>query len=89
MRKVNREAFGSDLEAGLVDKLRSREAVAVSLVAVEDDEVIGYILFSTVTLESVVNAPLIAGLGPMSVLLSWQRKGIGSLLVPAGLAECK
>ena len=43
---VNHLAFGSDVEASLVDALRDGGFVAVSLVAEIDGHVVGHILFS-------------------------------------------
>ena len=52
IRNVNEAAFGSSSEADLVEKLRSRQAYTLSLVATDGDKVIGHILFSPVTIES-------------------------------------
>ena len=87
VRYINKQAFGSDVEPDLIDKLRVRQAVTLSLVAVQENELLGHILFSPVTVESgsaVVNA---VALGPMSVLPEYQRQNIGSQLVRAGLEE--
>ncbi len=46
VRAVEEAAFGRKGEAELVDLLRQRGAVTLSLVAVEDDEVVGHVLFS-------------------------------------------
>ena len=49
--QVNRDAFGGDEEARLVELLRSPGGVITSLVAVDDsDRVVGHILFSPVTI---------------------------------------
>jgi len=89
IRSVNEEAFGSSVEADLVEKLRSRQAYTLSLVATDEDKVIGHILFSPVTIESRDTSFGALGLGPMAILPSYQRKGVGSQLVRAGLQECK
>ena len=89
IRSVNEEAFGSSVEADLVEKLRSRQAYTLSLVATDGDKVIGHILFSPVTIESRDTSFGALGLGPMAILPSYQRKGVGSQLVRAGLQECK
>ena len=70
-------------------KLRSRQAYTLSLVATDGDKVIGHILFSPVTIESRDANFGALGLGPMAILPSYQRKGVGSQLVRAGLQECK
>jgi putative acetyltransferase len=47
---VNIAAFATRLEADLVDTLRQAAGPLISLVADEDHEIIGHILFSPVTL---------------------------------------
>jgi hypothetical protein len=46
IRHVNRLAFGQDAEAQLVDALREGGYVRASLVAEQDQRVIGHVLFS-------------------------------------------
>lgn len=84
---VNRLAFARSAEADLVERLRAAGRAAVSLVAVAGGAVAGHILFSPVTLDPMPAAPpRWLGLAPMAVHPSWQRRGIGSALVRAGLA---
>ena len=89
IRSVNEEAFGSSVEADLVEKLRSRQKYTLSLVATDGDKVIGHILFSPVTIGSGNTSFRALGLGPMAILPSYQKKGAGSQLVRAGLQECR
>jgi putative acetyltransferase len=89
VRRVNQEAFGRPAEAELVDLVRSRRKVALSLVAARGAEVVGHILFTPVTIESDGEARAALGLGPMAVLPAQQRRGVGSLLVRTGLEECQ
>ena len=85
---VNEAAFGRSAEADLVDALREQATPLVSLVAEKDGDVVGHILFSLVSLGA--HAELkIMGLAPMAVAPGHQRQGIGTLLVPAGLEECR
>jgi putative acetyltransferase len=88
VRAVNRSAFETPAEAGLVDALREQARPLVSLVAEDGGEIVGHILFSPVSLSS-DPALAIAGLAPMAVAPSHQRRGIGSALVRAGLEECR
>jgi putative acetyltransferase len=83
IRETNEQAFGTPLEASLVDALRSSDDY-LSLVATIDELVVGHILFTPVTLEPSV-ALRIAGLGPMAVRPEHQRTGVGSRLIRAGL----
>ncbi len=89
IRDVNEQAFGGKQEADIVDALRKRNAVTLSLVADIDGSVVGHILFSPVTIESEPSSFAALALGPMSVLPKFQRKGIGSRLVHSGLEECR
>ena len=89
IRRVNEQAFGRAAEAALVDGLRAHGRVSLSLVAERDGEVIGHILFSPVRIDSGLESTAGLGLAPMAVLPAHQRAGIGSLLVRAGLAECR
>lgn len=89
VRRVNEIAFEGPLEAGIVDKLRGRCEDIISLVAEEGGGVVGHILFSLIKLESGGEEHLGMGLAPMAVLPGHQRKGIGSELVRAGLAELR
>jgi putative acetyltransferase len=86
---VNREAFGQDLEADLVDELRKRGVLTVSLVAVQGAAIVGHIAFSPVEIASEESSFEALALAPMAVLLCHQYKGIGSQLVRAGLEECR
>lgn len=89
IRNINRQAFGQENESKLVDKLRNRGVLTISLVAVRDSEVVGHIAFSPVVVESETSGFAAIALAPMAVLPAYQRKGIGSQLVRAGLEECR
>ncbi len=88
VHRVNVAAFETAVEADLVDLLRGEASPLISLVAEEEREVVGHILFSPVVLAGRPELRLM-GLGPMGVLPERQRQGIGSALVEAGLAECR
>ncbi|HVI70327.1 MAG TPA: N-acetyltransferase [Pyrinomonadaceae bacterium] len=83
IRDVNRRAFGQDQEGNIVDALRSNGAVLLSLVATLNDQVVGHIMFSPISVDDVTGAAL----APMAVLPEHQRSGIGSKLVEAGIRE--
>jgi len=85
---VNISAFETPSEANLADALRKQATPVVSLVAKEGDILVGHIMFSPVTLSGHPELK-ISGLAPMAVMPEYQRKGIGSALVRAGLAQCK
>ena len=89
IRTVNREAFGSEAEADLVDALRADGDAALSLVAESDSDVIGHILFSNLPIRTSSRDVAAVALAPMSVLPRWQRRGVGTALVRCGLDRCR
>jgi putative acetyltransferase len=89
VRRVNELAFEQPNEADLVDALRANAYPYISLVAVIDEQVVGHIFFSPVSVESETGAFTAMGLAPMAVLPEYQNQGIGSQLVREGLKECE
>ncbi len=88
VRDLTIAAFGQQNEADLIDTLRSKAEHYVSLVAEQNKQVIGHILFTPVTLTENPAGISIAGLAPMAVSPEWQKSGIGSQLVDTGLLAC-
>ncbi len=88
IRHVNQQAFGTNAEAAIVDVVRAQAQPIISLVAEDDGEIVGHIMFSPVTLEPRAGV-LMMGLAPMAVVPHRQRSGIGSALADAGLKECR
>jgi len=80
---VHRAAFETEMEAGLVRALRADTGwlPALSLVAVEQGEVVGHVVCTRATAGDV---PAL-GLGPLGVLPARQRDGVGSALMHAVL----
>lgn len=78
---VHRIAFGGEDVPRLCAELRAEGLVvpSLSLVAVEDDRVIGHVMCSRVGLEGSNRRPL--QLSPLGVLPERQRRGVGSALV--------
>jgi putative acetyltransferase len=82
IRAVVEAAFGQPAEADLVDRLRADGDSIISLVADDDGQIVGHILFSKLA------APFRAlGLAPVSVLPDRQNAGIGSRLILEGLVR--
>ncbi len=77
--------FGHNGEADLVDQLRNNCDNLLSLVAVDDDEVVGHILFSPVSINIRGGELRGMGLAPMAVAPNRQKVGIGTALVEEGL----
>jgi putative acetyltransferase len=87
VRRVNLTAFETAAEADLVDTLRRNAQPVVSLVAEDNGEIVGHIMFTPVRLGDHADLNLM-GLAPMAVLPADRRKGVGSALVHAGLRNC-
>ncbi len=79
--------FSNQTEPAIVDGLRDAGALALSLVAVIDDNLSGHIAFSPVT----INGQDVSwfGLGPVSVWPEIQRGGIGTALIKEGLKRLR
>ena len=89
IREVNRLAFGRDAEARLVDELRDEGFARLSLVAEDDDRVIGHLLFSALAINGDVDTIEALALAPVAVVPDRQRQGIGAALIRAGLERCR
>jgi putative acetyltransferase len=89
IHQVHSLAFGQANEADLVHALRRAGALTLSLVAEQDGRIVGHIAFSPVTIGPDSTRFDALGLAPMGVLPAYQRVGIGSQLVAAGLAACR
>ncbi|MFG0265970.1 MAG: GNAT family N-acetyltransferase [Rhodopirellula sp. JB055] len=90
VRQLTTEAFaaspfGHHGEADLITALREQSEHILSLVAIEDDRVIGHVLFSPAEILGPNFAATGTGLAPMAVHPSHQRKGIGAALITEGL----
>ncbi len=86
---VNREAFETELEANLVNALRAGGYATISLVAAINRQIVGHILFTPAPIQACDEVVEALALAPLAVLPDWQRQGIGSKLVLAGIAEGK
>ena len=89
---VVKEAFESaeysdGTEQNLVVELRKCKSFIpeLSLVAVEDDKIVGHILFTKAIVQSVE----VLALAPLSVLPEYQNRGIGLALMKAGHSIAK
>lgn len=78
---------GDSKEHLLVSELRSNHALSISLVAEVDENMVGHIAFSEITIDGVFDSWY--GLAPVSVDPEYQNRGVGSRLIERGLAEVK
>ena len=81
------EEHSSHTEQFIINALRRSKQLTISLVAIENDEIVGHVAISPVHISS--GATGWYGLGPISVRPDRQNKGIGSALMNAALAELK
>ena len=89
---LNEIAFEQDSESKLIDLLRESSAFIpeLSLVAIIDNDIVGHILFTeiTITADNGNEYPSLA-LAPMAVKPSYQKQGIGGRLISFGLRKAK
>lgn len=79
--------ISSHTEQFIIKALRSAGALTLSLVAELDDQVVGHIAFSPVTISD--GSEGWYGIGPVSVLPMYQKQGIGTSLIKEGLSLVK
>jgi putative acetyltransferase len=89
IRRVNRLAFRLEGQGLLVDSLRDRGFARLSLVADDDGQIVGHVLFSDVHIHTQDHILDAVALATLSVLPGRQRQGIGTALVEEGLRYCK
>jgi putative acetyltransferase len=82
--RIVEAAFGQADEARLVERLRAAADVLFELVAEQDGEVAGHVLFSRLWAD---RAELYAALAPLAVAPDVQNSGLGSALTRRSL-EC-
>lgn len=87
IRSVNEVAFGRRDEADLVDALRAERMVLRSFVAEHEGQVVGHILFSRMSIQTVDGPFPAVALAPVAVLPQHQRSGIGARLIRHGLQK--
>ena len=85
---INDSAFEGPGESALIGALERSGRPVISLVALADGIPAGHIFFSPVRIQSAGSSIPAAALAPMAVSPRFQRRGIGSRLVDAGLREC-
>jgi len=76
---------GSGTEALIIERLRAARALTMSLVAIEDNQLVGHLACSPVAITPHHEGWF--GLGPVSVRPDRQRLGIGQVLIRAGLED--
>lgn len=80
-------SYSSGTEGAIIRALRARGELTLSLVATENDRVIGHVAFSPVTIDGHYDDWF--GLGPISVRADRQKQGIGHTLIREGIHQLK
>ncbi|OKP83683.1 GCN5 family acetyltransferase [Paenibacillus sp. P32E] len=90
--KLNYLAFGNrDDESKLIESIRLSDGFIpeLSLVAEENDQIVGHALFSKAEIVDQEHCHEVIVLGPIAVLPSNQKTGIGGKLIQEGLKRCE
>lgn len=86
IRAIHAAAFPTKAEAALVDALRGAGRLAISLVAVEREEIVGHVGFSPITVDGKLAG---LGLAPVAVRSDCRGCGVGAQLIREGLELCR
>jgi len=88
IRRVVARAFGSEVEADLVDRIRASPGYVaeMALVATVGGVVVGHVMISGAVLHHDAGDQPIVMLSPLAVDPDHQRRGVGSALVRAAVA---
>lgn len=88
---IHKLAFNGDNEANLVRQLLQDESAKpfLSFMAIKDNQRVGHILFTKVSLENCSTEISAQILAPLAVIPDYQKQGIGSFLVKKGLQQLK
>lgn len=85
IHRVNHLAFEREDEPDLVNGLRRGGYARLSLVAEENEEIVGHVLVGEVSVEGL---PRALALALVAVVPGRQGEGIGSALIRAGIRTC-
>jgi len=87
IEKLYPDAFPDEDLLPLVRELLQEAPIVLSLVGIIDTSLVGHVIFTTCGVAA--GTDQVALLGPLVVAHSWQRQGIGSAIVHAGLQRLK
>lgn len=87
--EVLRQAFGQDDEARLVRELRDGGFNLLSLVAVQGEQIVGHLLFTSLPIVGDSRTWNAVALAPLAVSPAFQKTGIGTTLMVEGLKQLK
>ncbi|OTG68841.1 GNAT family N-acetyltransferase [Acinetobacter sp. ANC 4470] len=81
------QQYSTHIEQFIVNTLRDAQQLTISLLAVLNQDVVGHIAISSVSISSGADGWF--GLGPIAVSPEWQQHGIGSTLMNTALKQLK
>lgn len=89
LRALLLAAFPTGMEADLVERLADDGDVVLELVAEQDGEIAGQVLFSAMNVTAGGAAVPAAGLAPVAVTAPFRRRGIADRLIREGLDQLR
>ena len=86
---IQTDAFGHNKESNLVNDLLNDDSAKplLSLLAVDDKEAVGHILFTKVRITGNEDALFAMILAPLAIMPNAQGKGVGGKLIKEGLSQ--
>lgn len=91
IREVETRAFGYSKEACLVASLLEDDTArpTLSLLARQEGNAVGHILFTRATFKGEMDSPLMYILAPLAVIPEYQGRGVGGLLIRTGIEHLR
>jgi putative acetyltransferase len=89
IRRVEEQAFAQSAEAGLVDALVAAGDAIVELVAEDEGQIVGHILFSRILVKNGTKEFPAVALAPLAVDPAFHGTGIGGALIREGHVRLK
>lgn len=89
IRRVLDDAFAGPEEGQLVERLRAHGDLVLSLVALDNERIVGYVAWPRLWIETPRDEYKAIALAPLAVDPAQQRRGIGSALTREGLTQLR
>lgn len=89
VRRLLDAAFAGPEEGELVERLRAHGDLVLSLVALDDERIVGYVAWPRLWIQTPRDEYKAIALAPLAVDPTQQRRGIGSALTREGLAQLR
>lgn len=91
VEQIHREAFGGEYEPTVARKLREDPDYIpeLSLVAEHEGRILGHIVLSRMRFDDPARPCTLLGLGPVGVVPSMQKQGVGSALIREAIERAR